>query len=567
MEIIGTTHCWNTQQGCMAQWLAPDFKNKIIYNDFRDNKFVSVVYNFKTKKEERVYDRPIYDIARSGEFALSLDFTRLHRLRRGYGYANILESTRMEKCPDQACIWRIDLKTGIVEPILKYTDLIQFETRNEMLNAEHKVNHIMISPDCKRFMFLHRWFKHNKKFTRLITANIDGSDMYNLSDDDFVSHCCWKNDGEILAFLRKKGSGDHYYLMKDKTNKYKLFWDELKTDGHCTYSYDKKYVITDTYPNRKRIASVYLCEEDKKSTKITSVFAPFKYDGDVRCDLHPRWDHQNKKICIDSVHEGKKEIYVINLNNHKNQNEKIPRIIHSVWVGNGKKSEIVKRCEESWKIYCPGYKMIEWNESNFDISTACQYVKDAYKAKKWAFVSDYIRLKVLYEYGGIYLDTDSELIKNIDAFLTTDGFLCTESHATLSLGIICVRPKEKWVKELIDQYDSAKFFSENGTPSLLPINKRVQRFFEDKYNYCWSNKIQTFRDGFTVFPSEYFSPINPYTGKKRITENTYMIHHYDNTWKGKKDKILRKIMQLCTRITGEDFRIKIVNIKNKSRRK
>ena len=311
MEIIGTTHCWNTQQGCMAQWLAPDFKSRIIYNDFRNGKYVSVVYNFEIKKEEKIYDMPVYDVAKNGKFALTLDFSRLHRLRKGYGYANLEETTKNELCPEKTCIWKIDLDTGEINPVIKYSDLAKFESREEMIGAEHKVNHIMISPNGKRFMVLHRWFKHNEKFTRLVTMNIDGTDMYNLSDDNFVSHCCWKNDKEILSFLRKKDSGDHYYLMNDKTDEYTMQWKELNTDGHCTYSPDGKYVITDTYPNRKRIASVYLCEEGKDSKRIARVFAPFKYDNDVRCDLHPRWDHKNEKICIDSVHEGKKELYII----------------------------------------------------------------------------------------------------------------------------------------------------------------------------------------------------------------------------------------------------------------
>ena len=142
--------------------------------------------------------------------------------------------------------------------------------------------------------------------------NIDGTSIYNLSDEDFVSHCCWKNKDEILSFLRKNKM-DQYYLLKDKTSYYKMFWKDLNTDGHCTYSFDSKYVITDTYPNHKRMASIYLCEEKNKYIKILSVFSPFKYDNNVRCDLHPRWNHKGNKISFDSVHEGRKGLYVINL--------------------------------------------------------------------------------------------------------------------------------------------------------------------------------------------------------------------------------------------------------------
>lgn len=311
---IGITHSWNVQQGCMAQWLGPDFKSRIIYNDFRDGKYCSVIFNLRTKSEERVLPLPVYDVARDGSFALSLDFSRLHRMRPGYGYSNIPEKTKGELCPDKPCIWKMDLGSGEVTELFKYTDMAAFEPDESMVGAEHKVNHLMISPSGKRFMVLHRWFKNGRKHTRLVTVNVDKTEMYNLSDDVFVSHCYWKNDEEILSFLRKKETGDHYYLMKDKTQEYEMLWPELNTDGHCSYSPDGKYIITDTYPNRKRIASVYLCtEDDNRSRRIARVFAPFRYDNDCRCDLHPRWNRAGDKICIDSVHEGKRGLYVIDL--------------------------------------------------------------------------------------------------------------------------------------------------------------------------------------------------------------------------------------------------------------
>ena len=309
---IGITHSWNVQQGCMAQWLGPDFNKRIIYNDFRYGKYCSVIFNVEMMKEEKELPLPVYDVSRDGNFALSLDFNRLHRMRPGYGYSNSPDNSKGVLCPDSTCIWKVDIETGQVEELFKYTDFASFEPYETMINAEHKVNHIMISPNGKRFMVLHRWFDKGRKHTRLVTVNIDKTEMYNLSDDVFVSHCCWKNDGEILSFLRKKETGDHYYLMKDKTHDYKMYWPELNTDGHCSYSPDGRFIITDTYPNRNRIASVYLCtEEDNRSRRIARVYSPFKYDNDCRCDLHPRWNHKGDKICIDSVHEGKRGLYVI----------------------------------------------------------------------------------------------------------------------------------------------------------------------------------------------------------------------------------------------------------------
>lgn len=309
---IGETSAWNVQQGCMAQWLGPDFKSRIIYNDFRDGKYCSVIYNWENKKVEKVLPLPVYDVAQDGSFALSLDFSRLHRMRPGYGYSNLPEKTKGALCPDDTCIWKMDIPSGKITELLKYTDMAGFDSDETMKGAEHKVNHLMISPDGKRFMILHRWFLKGRKHTRLVTVNIDKTEMYNLSDDVFVSHCFWKNDEEILSFLRKKETGDHYYLMKDKTHEYKICWPELNTDGHCSYSFDGTQIITDTYPNRKRVASVYLCtEQDNCSRRIASVFSPFKYDNDCRCDLHSRWNREGTKICIDSVHEGRRGLYVI----------------------------------------------------------------------------------------------------------------------------------------------------------------------------------------------------------------------------------------------------------------
>lgn len=312
VEEIGIVYAWNVQQGCMAQWMGPDFKSRIIYNDFRNGKYCSVIFNIELMQEEKTLSLPVYDVAKDGSYALSLDFARLHRLRPGYGYSNLAEITAKELCPNNTCIWRIDIINGQITELLKYTDMAAFEPDKSMKDAEHKVNHIMISPNGKRFMVLHRWFKKGRKHTRLVTINADGTDMYNLSDDVFVSHCYWKNNEEILSFLRKQDTGEQYYLLRDKTHDYRLFWPRLNTDGHCSYSPDGSLIITDSYPNRKRMAFIYVCrEEQQQPVRIAKVFAPFKYDNDCRCDLHPRWNRIGDKICFDSVHDGKRAIYVL----------------------------------------------------------------------------------------------------------------------------------------------------------------------------------------------------------------------------------------------------------------
>lgn len=308
-KVIGKTDSWNVQQGCMLQWLGPDYFERIIYNDFRDGRNCSVILNIKTNKEI-ILPMPVYSVSQDGKFALSLDFSRLHRLRKGYGYSNLPDLTRYDKCPDKPCIWYISLESGDVKPILKYTDFANFEPRPDMEDSEHKVNHIMLNPSGNRFMVLHRWLKGSRKYTRLVTVNIDGTDMYNLSDDDMVSHCFWKSDTEILAFARKKDIGNGYYLLKDRTQDYKHMWPKLTSDGHPSYSPNKSIIVTDTYPDRARIATIY-CIKGDKINRLARVFAPFKYDNDVRCDLHPRWNRAGDTVCFDSAFEGQRGLYVV----------------------------------------------------------------------------------------------------------------------------------------------------------------------------------------------------------------------------------------------------------------
>ena len=204
-RVIGTTQSWNVQQGCMLQWLGPDFSSRIIYNDVRKGQYCSVIKEVVSGKE-RVLPMPVDTVSADGKTALTLDFSRLHNLRPGYGYAALPEKTKGMALPDEICIWKMDIETGDVTPLFKYTDFASFEPRSEMLEAGsvHKVNHLMLSPNGKRFMVLYRWFCGQRKYTRLITCNVDGTDMYVLSDDDMVSHCYWKNDEEIIAFERKK---------------------------------------------------------------------------------------------------------------------------------------------------------------------------------------------------------------------------------------------------------------------------------------------------------------------------------------------------------------------------
>lgn len=276
-KVLATTNTWNVQQGCMAQWLGPDFKSRILYNDIRDGKYCSVILDLSTLNE-RVLPMPCYTVSADGKIALSLDFSRLHSLRLGYGYAALPEKTKNIPLPDTTAIWKMDLETGVVTDLLKYTDFAKFQPRHEMLvpDSVHKVNHLMLSPNGKRFMVLYRWFNGHRKYTRLITCNVDGSDMFLLSDDDMVSHCYWKNDEEIIAFERKKEFGPGYYLMKDRTKEWTHIWPQLSNDGHPSYCpADNNLVVFDTYPSRSRIQELKIGLDTDTSGESVKTIAKF----------------------------------------------------------------------------------------------------------------------------------------------------------------------------------------------------------------------------------------------------------------------------------------------------
>lgn len=206
----------------------------------------------------------------------------------------------------------------------------------------------------------------------------------------------------------------------------------------------------------------------------------------------------------------------------------IPKIIHYTWFGRGEKSDLIKKCIESWKKFCPEYQIIEWNEDNFDIN-AHDYSKFAYEKKYWAFVSDYARLKIIYENGGIYLDTDVELIKNLD-FLLENTFYCgCEQPNTVNTGVGFGAKKNAVISQkMLDEYDGVKFINENGEFNLTNCpyyNTNALLKMGIVPNNTLQNTVLC-----TIFPGEYFSPKSYETGIINSTTNTVSIHHFSGSW-------------------------------------
>lgn len=205
----------------------------------------------------------------------------------------------------------------------------------------------------------------------------------------------------------------------------------------------------------------------------------------------------------------------------------IPKIIHYVWLGGKPLTPLAEKCIESWKKYCPDYQIVRWDESNFDVKQN-RYCREAYDAKKWAFASDYVRLWVLVNEGGIYMDTDVEVLRPLDDFLELQAFSGFEADDRLSTGLMASSPHQPFFEKLLRDYDGRSFVKPNGSFDLTTNVVAITNACVDKglvLNNCKQNV-----DGFTLFPSEYFSPKDWETKKVRITNNTYAIHHFDSSW-------------------------------------
>lgn len=215
----------------------------------------------------------------------------------------------------------------------------------------------------------------------------------------------------------------------------------------------------------------------------------------------------------------------------------IPKVIHYCWFGGAPLPELAEKCIESWKKYCPDYEIKRWDESNFDVNEN-KYCREAYEAKKWAFVSDYARFKILYDEGGVYFDTDVELLKPIDDILQNGSFMCIEKENNINwinpgLGMAAA-PGLDIYKEIIDDYNNSEFIKSNGTQDITTVVKRVTNIFK-RHGFKSINKIQNIKD-IKIYPTEFFCPKNYDTGITHITENTYSIHHYEASWVSEREK-------------------------------
>lgn len=314
-QVVGKTKLWSWQLGARLQWYSENHPEIICYNKMVEGKYGVVFQNIMSKKIVAQYGDPVFDISPDGRHAISLNFSRLHRLRPGYGYSHLPDSTSNEAHPDNDGIVVLDLRDDTRSLVISLDRIAKFEPHESMVGAEHYFNHLAFSPSGQRFMFLHLWMNKGKRFSRLLTSDIYGTSVYILEEKVNMSHYAWKSPTEVLVHTGAKPFGTKYILYEDLTpNKKTIGEKSLVKPGHPSYSPDGMRLLVDTYPNRWRRQQLKAYTLDGEYVEeIGSFFSPARFSGAEKCDLHPRWCRTGDFICIDSAMGGRRAMYVIGL--------------------------------------------------------------------------------------------------------------------------------------------------------------------------------------------------------------------------------------------------------------
>jgi hypothetical protein len=319
-EPLAETGAWCWQLGCMLQWMPGAADRLVFYNVRLGDSYGAVIHDLATG-EKRELPRAAFCLAPDGKTALCVNFARLNVTRPGYGYAGIPDPFAEEPAPENDGVWRMDLESGRCELIVPLSRLAAAEPAEDMAGMAQWVNHVQVNPGGTRFAMLHRYRRPSGTghVTRLFTADMDGSDLYCLNPNRMTSHYDWRDDTGILAWARTPDSPEdepvqQYLLFADRSDRYDIVGEGvLLTDGHCSWSPDRRWIMTDTYPGGEagdcRALLLYDPAANRR-VEIGRFLSPPDYRGEIRCDLHPRWSRGGRQVCFDSTHEQGRKMYV-----------------------------------------------------------------------------------------------------------------------------------------------------------------------------------------------------------------------------------------------------------------
>lgn len=307
-STIATTTAWNYQQGSRTQW-HPTCENTLIFNDIENGNVVTRITDIENDSQQ-TYHLPMQAVSPVDKEYLSVNYRRLDRNSPAYGY-NIDDESPIRD-PTKDGIVRVKFE----EPstlIIGFSDLME-DVEATVPHEHHYIHHVVYAPDGDRFAFLHRWVENGRHYTRLFVANLEGERRL-LLENRYISHFCWLDTERLFLWGSTERLGRGYYIIN--TNNSEIKFVEPLTgygDGHPSLSPDGEWVIVDSYPNRLRKRTLTLYHLDSgRVVRLGEFFSPFDFEGEKRCDLHPRWSPDGRLISIDSAHKGYRQSYIINV--------------------------------------------------------------------------------------------------------------------------------------------------------------------------------------------------------------------------------------------------------------
>ena len=309
VKQVGSSFSYTWQQGSRAQWVS---ETRLVYNFFESGKYKCGLFDLSKSTLIETYDYPVQD-SFFEEYYLSINYARIMNLRPDYGYRNLplLSDAEMRELKNDG-IWKVDFASGTGTLIIKLEDLCNLDPLPTFKNALHKVNHVMISPDGKGFIFIHRWYVGLRRYDRLLFYDFNALKV--LAAEDMVSHMCWIDCNTVFGYLRHDGK-DGFYFINIKTGNYtpcKKLTNLGNGDGHP--SSWGNWIVVDTYPDKSRMQHLYLYNRiSDKVIPVLKVFQGIKYQGESRCDLHPRFSPDGEKVYFDTVYDGKRRLAFIDI--------------------------------------------------------------------------------------------------------------------------------------------------------------------------------------------------------------------------------------------------------------
>lgn len=325
---VSETRAWNWHQGCKLQWCGSS--GTLVFNDHQDGTNIARMIDVDTGSET-VLPVNISSVSGEGRWGVGYSFERVERYMPGYGYVHTAgEPELSSQRPKRSGLNIINLDNATSSTVFSIDDIAQVQPDQSMEGAYHYFSHALFSPSSLRLVFLHRWMKddvRNRK-SRLISCDINGEDLHIFPTSGMVSHFSWRDDQHVLAYCSTETFGDSYMLFEDQSDGVGRPVGEnlLRSDGHPSYSPDKRWIITDTYPDRMRHQHLLLydCVEEKlyriarfKLPKPYSSPNPYRH---WQCDLHPRWDRTGRYICVDTAYTGQRALTIIDLQSAELQN-------------------------------------------------------------------------------------------------------------------------------------------------------------------------------------------------------------------------------------------------------